>query len=87
MNGIKKTANKYTVSDACTGCGQCVKLCPSGNISLTDGKPVFGTECEACMACIQHCPVRAINHKKDLSRKERYVHPEITAEEMMEKNR
>ena len=87
MNGIKKTAKKYTVSDACTGCGQCMKLCPSGNISLTDGKPAFGTECEACMACIQHCPVRAINHKKDLSRKERYVHPEITAEEMMEKNR
>ena len=26
----------------CTGCGQCVRRCPTNNITLQTGKPVWG---------------------------------------------
>ena len=35
-------ANAFTVSDACIGCGQCAKRCPMNNVTLKDGKPVWG---------------------------------------------
>ena len=35
----------FTVSDACIGCGQCARLCPTNNITLREGKPVWGGDC------------------------------------------
>lgn len=35
-------AGKYYVTDACISCGLCEKACPLGNISLKEGKPVWG---------------------------------------------
>lgn len=87
MSGVKRTAAKYRIEASCTGCGQCEQLCPVGNISMKNGKPEFGSSCEACMACLQYCPQRAINYKKDLSHRERYVHPEISASELIEKKK
>ena len=50
----------FKVTDACVSCGNCVRVCPVGNVVLKDGKPVFGNECELCVACIQWCPQKAI---------------------------
>ncbi|MGL5514800.1 MAG: 4Fe-4S binding protein [Sporomusa sp.] len=63
-------ADKYrgkidTVQDKCTGCGECVALCPSNAISLSaydrqaallidHGKCVF------CGNCAQYCPAQAL---------------------------
>lgn len=50
----------YKVTDLCTSCGVCEKVCPVGNITLKDGKPVFGNQCVGCMGCSFHCPHDAI---------------------------
>ncbi len=55
-------ADKFTVSDACVGCGLCVKNCPTNSITLKDGKPVWGSGCTHCMACICYCPKEAIEY-------------------------
>lgn len=50
----------FRTTEACAGCGACEKLCPRGNISIQDGKPVFGHACVGCMACAFGCPQDAI---------------------------
>ena len=62
----------FTVSDACNGCGQCVKRCPLNNITLPDGKPLWGGRCTHCMACICYCPTEAIEYGKKSAGKPRY---------------
>jgi flavodoxin/NAD-dependent dihydropyrimidine dehydrogenase PreA subunit len=44
----------------CTGCGTCVKWCPTGNIHLENGRPKWGSDCLLCMACEMRCPEDAI---------------------------
>ena len=65
-------ANAFTVSDACTGCGQCARRCPTGSIALRGGKPVWGRACTHCMACICYCPAEAIEYGKKSRGKPRY---------------
>ena len=62
----------FTVSDACIGCGQCVRLCPTNNITLREGKPVWGGDCTHCMACICRCPAEAIEYGRKSIGKPRY---------------
>ncbi len=62
----------FRAGDACIGCGQCVKRCPMNNVSLNNGKPVWGKECTHCMACICYCPTEAIEYGKKSVGKPRY---------------
>ena len=55
---------KYSVSDACTGCGLCAKKCPKGNITMLEKRPHFGRKCIFCMRCINGCPANAILYNK-----------------------
>ena len=65
-------ADAFTVSDACIGCGQCAKRCPMNNVTLKDGKPVWGRNCTHCMACICYCPKEAIEYGKKSVGQPRY---------------
>ena len=65
-------SNAFTVSKACTSCGQCAARCPMRNIRLKDGKPVWGKDCTHCMACICYCPAQAIEYGKKSRGKPRY---------------
>ena len=65
-------ANAFTASSACIGCGQCVKRCPMNNVTLKDGKPVWGRNCTHCMACICYCPISAIEYGKKSVGQPRY---------------
>ena len=65
-------AKAFAAGDTCTGCGQCVKLCPTNNIIIQDGRPVWGGDCTHCMACICRCPAEAIEYGKKSIDKPRY---------------
>ena len=73
--GALKT-NAFYVTDACIGCGLCEKICTSGCIELTAGKPVWTEDtCNMCVACLNRCPAKAIQYGKKTAKRGRYVHP------------
>lgn len=72
----------------CFSCTQCAKMCPTNNISIKDGKAVFGKNCVYCFGCIQYCPNNAIRFGFIKRRKSsQYNHPEILAKEMIKRNK
>ena len=77
----------FNVSNACTHCGICQKICPVSNIDYgQDKKPYFKHHCEQCLACIQHCPAKAINYKDKTQNRKRYTHPDISWQELAKLN-
>lgn len=51
----------YVDTTRCTGCGECVGVCPTGAISLQDGKAhIAESLCKECEVCRQVCPQDAI---------------------------
>lgn len=70
------SAKAFRVDEACVGCGNCANVCPLGNITLQDGKPVWGKACTHCMACICLCPKIAIEYGTNSVGKPRYRCPE-----------
>lgn len=67
------SAKKFYATEKCISCGKCEKLCPLSNITLKDGKPVWGNNCTHCMACICKCPTEAIEYGKVSIGQNRYV--------------
>ncbi|MCC6904424.1 MAG: 4Fe-4S binding protein [Anaerolineae bacterium] len=49
-------------SALCTGCGDCVTLCPVDALGMVGGKAVLAVPdaCTYCTACEDACPVEAI---------------------------
>lgn len=77
QNG-RKTA-KFTVSDFCTGCGLCEKVCPISAIQLVDGKPSWvKSACVLCLGCLHRCPKNAIDYGKKTTGKKRYMNSHVT---------
>lgn len=67
----------------CVGCGICADICQMKNITLVEGKPVFGDNCANCFGCAHWCPQTAINAGKlILDNAKRYVHPKINLQMM-----
>ena len=69
------SAKPFTATDKCIACGKCATVCPLANITLQDGKPVWGEHCTHCMACINLCPKEAIEYGKKTHGKLRYHGP------------
>ncbi len=72
----------YRISDRCNSCGACARICPSGAISLQNGKPVFSASCEHCQACLNWCPMRAIQYLRFTPVSKRYHHPDVELSDM-----
>lgn len=54
------TPQAPVVNALCYGCGECVDLCPTGAISLQDGRSTTDVaSCTKCCACVKFCPVGA----------------------------
>ena len=50
----------------------------AGNITLDEGKPVFGSACVHCFGCAHWCPQSAISlGSLTPDAKTRYTHPEV----------
>jgi len=53
---------KATVDqEKCTGCGQCVDVCPIEAIELDNDIVLISDECIECGACTVVCPTEAIS--------------------------
>lgn len=72
MYSLMISAKAFYAADKCTGCGKCAQRCPLNNITINQGKPVWGTDCTHCMACIAGCPSEAIEYGKKTQGKPRY---------------
>ncbi len=46
----------------CTGCGDCVAVCPTGALAIAAGKAILARPeiCQYCLSCEDICPMDAI---------------------------
>ena len=75
FNRFYLKADKFYAKDSCISCGKCETVCPLENISMYEGKPIWGKECTHCMACICNCPTEAIEYGRISYGKRRYKCP------------
>ena len=80
---IPKMDKDFWTDGKCNSCAICTSICPSGNIFINAGKPVWQGRCEQCLACIQWCPLEAIQFGKKTPGYARYHHPEIKLSDML----
>jgi heterodisulfide reductase subunit A len=59
----------FVIEDLCTGCGDCVPICPVNAITMEGKKAKINPFiCIGCGACIPICPVEAIDFKNSTNR-------------------
>ena len=53
--------------DKCSGCGNCVEICPSDVYQMEEDKsnPTHPEECIECWACVTQCPAESIQLTDD----------------------
>jgi Pyruvate/2-oxoacid:ferredoxin oxidoreductase delta subunit/NAD(P)H-dependent FMN reductase len=75
--GISNLWRNFKVYESCTGCGICVKACPTASIKIVDKKPLWSSTCEQCMRCVNYCPNEAIYQTMggDTKGKNKYLEP------------
>jgi flavodoxin/ferredoxin len=83
ISNLSNPGRQYKVNESCIKCERCRKVCPVNNISIQAGKIMFGDRCQQCMACIQWCPAKAIDYNGIAQNRNRYHHPDITIEDML----
>lgn len=74
---IKELDKEFFFESQCSGCGLCQKICPVGNIKLTNNRPEWLHHCEHCMACIHRCPKKAIQYGTKTKKRRRYYNTNI----------
>lgn len=68
------SSKPFRTTNKCTGCGLCAQKCPTHNIHLENGRPVWQNICTQCLSCLHHCPVEAIEYGKLSVGKGRYFY-------------
>jgi electron transfer flavoprotein alpha subunit/NAD-dependent dihydropyrimidine dehydrogenase PreA subunit len=53
------------LEDQCTGCGNCLPICPFGCLELVGKKAVIREGCTLCGACQEVCPFEAISIERE----------------------
>ena len=47
--------------EKCTGCGECVEVCPVEAIIIENTKAVISEDCIECGVCVENCTQEAIS--------------------------
>jgi len=88
FNDAAASDRRFLADERCNGCGTCLKICPTQNITLTaDSRPQWQHRCEQCLACLHFCPKQAIQYGQNMYKRARYHHPQVTLAEMICQNR
>jgi ferredoxin len=75
---------RYKISNNCTGCNICGRVCPVKNIHMSNNRPIWEKKCAVCLACYHWCPNNAIYLDNSVIKKRRqYHHPDITINDML----
>ncbi|HHU35045.1 MAG TPA: hypothetical protein GXZ49_07420 [Bacteroidetes bacterium] len=69
-------AGDFRITENCTDCRKCIRICPTGNIKSENGRILFSDKCVACLSCYHRCPEKAIVYL-DKRKKDRYINPLI----------
>jgi len=78
------TAKRFRVDEKCNLCGICAKVCPAGNLSVTD-RVTPASRCEGCLACVHLCPQNAVHVPREKN-EARWKHPDVTLTEIIKAN-
>ncbi len=71
-----KLVKDFKITEKCTDCGKCIRICPVNNIKYENSEIIFGDKCVACLSCYHRCPEKAIQYKNK-RKKDRYINPLI----------
>ena len=69
--------SNFYAKEQCVHCYQCVKLCPTKNITISEGNLTWGNKCAQCMACIQWCHQNAVSHPLMKKNRRYYTNPNV----------
>jgi ferredoxin len=78
LKSLGAIAKGFSVSPACNGCNVCRRVCPTENITMRGGEPVWGRNCEQCLRCLHLCPENAVSLMGTAKRRRpQYCHPGV----------
>lgn len=79
FNTFMRNSRSFNVDNTtCIQCQKCVRVCPTNNICMKNGRINFKNECMFCLGCIHNCPVHAIDYKGKLKANGYYLCPPLT---------
>lgn len=73
-----RSTRPFHVTEECSGCGLCARLCPCSTIEMKDKRPVWKEgRCTQCLSCLHRCPRVAVQYGKKTQNRGRYVNPDL----------
>ena len=77
--------SKFKITESCTRCGTCAKVCPAHNIQIGESV-IIGDSCETCFSCVNLCPAHAIYSNKATLKRRQYRNPAVSVDEIARAN-
>ncbi len=69
----QKKKNSFACDEDCNRCGLCVRVCPVGNLSMTNQGIAQADNCILCYRCVNRCPQKAATVMLHVKPKRQYL--------------
>jgi ferredoxin len=83
LSEVNYKDERFWITEDCTECGTCERVCPAQNIVVADGTVEWLHRCELCLACINWCPESVIRYGKETHSRGHYTNPRVSVEDMI----